>query len=74
MNVEATLKRRCAMLKKGCIDVLQTFFTAVLVLDTDVESKLCNVENPTLDIVLFSTSINVISTAIHNVETKSIQR
>ena len=35
---------------------------------------LCNFENPTSDFVSFSTSVNVISTLIHNVETTLIRR
>ena len=55
-NVISTLKH-CATLKNGSIDVVQRWFNVVSMLDTNIISMLCNVENPTLDfIVSFSTS------------------
>ena len=48
-NVTSTLKRHCAKLKNGCIDVVQRWLNVVLQLDTDVE-------NSTSDFVSFSTS------------------
>ena len=55
-NVEPTLKRHCATMKNGYIDIVQRWFNVFSTLDTDIVSMLCNVENPTSDFVSFSTS------------------
>ena len=54
-NFETTLKRHCATLKNGCIDVVQRWFNVLSKLDTDTVSMLCDIENQISDFVSFST-------------------
>ena len=55
-NVDARLKQRCINVAPTLCNVVSTFCNVVSTLGTDVVSTLCNVENPTSDFVLFSTS------------------
>ena len=50
------VKKLCATFKNDCFDVVQSWFNVISMLDADVVSMLCNIENPTLDFVPFPTS------------------
>ena len=50
------VKKLCATFKSDCFDVVQSWFNVISMLDADVGSMLCNIENPTLDFVPFPTS------------------
>ena len=55
INVETTLKRHCATLKNGYIDVVLRWLNGISMLVTDIVSMLCNVEIPISNFVSFST-------------------
>ena len=54
-NVISTLKRHCAALINGCIDVVQRRCNVVSTLDMDIVSMLRNIENPISNFFSFST-------------------
>ena len=60
-------------MKQRRYNVIKTLFRCCLS-GLEVVSTLCNVENPTSNFVSLSTSENVLSLLIHNVEATLIQR